>query len=348
MLRRLLVIVWAAGITSVLAAALVWVIAASAASAQEPEDEEPSAQEPESKNCPAGFHWERMSGQCCVQDYETIPEHGRIGYTGNSICDDGYGAVYERRPTTDGQGPPGCPGYTSFVFLTECRLSDGAAAAGGGLGGGGAIRDLSDALYDAGSGPSAKDLAATGAITGGLLAGGLTGAILGSTFLGSSVPAVPSPQPSQDWSVRDRQILLEHISMLEKTIPQIIEERDKARHEWRAWGDLVYFYRWHYWTGQIPRWLAVGGISFLGAMGMPPGGLTGAWLWAGRAAQIGAAVAITDQNSSWPPSQDEAARMIEKLEPKMLEARDRYMRCDEMVRRLQESLQEKYQDLYRP
>ena len=156
MRQRLLVGAFAVGVSFTLASFL-WLAARSAAGAQ-------------GENCPAEFHWERMSGQCCVQDYETLPRHGRIGYTGNSICDDGYRGVYEHRPTSDGKGVDGCPGYTSFPFLTECTKSDGAAggaAAGSGtLGGDGAIRDASEALYGGGGGPSNGDLATAGAVTG--------------------------------------------------------------------------------------------------------------------------------------------------------------------------------------
>jgi hypothetical protein len=153
MLRKLFVALLAIGVTSTLAGALVWSISGNAAWAQV-----------ERKNCPAGYHWERMSGQCCVQDYETIPEHGRIGFTGNSICDDGYLATYEQRPTTDGQGPPGCPAYTSFAFLTSCVKS-----ASGTSGGGISIRDLSEAVYHGGSGPSPQELATVGGLSFGVL-----------------------------------------------------------------------------------------------------------------------------------------------------------------------------------
>lgn len=153
MLRKLLVSLLAIGVTSILAGALVWSMSGNAAWAQV-----------ERKNCPAGFHWERMSGQCCVQDYETIPEHGRIGYTGNSICDDGYAATYEQRPTTDGQGPPGCPGYTSFAFLISCARSADSTS-GEGI----SIRDLSEAVFHGGSAPSVEELAAVGGLSTGVL-----------------------------------------------------------------------------------------------------------------------------------------------------------------------------------
>ena len=72
----------------------------------------------ERKNCPAGFHWGRMSGQCCVQDYETIPAHGKIGFTGNSLCVGGYVGVYDRRPTTDG-------GQTRVAVRVRSKLRSG-------------------------------------------------------------------------------------------------------------------------------------------------------------------------------------------------------------------------------
>ncbi len=158
MLRRLLLTTFVVGVSFTLAT-LLWLVAGNSSSAQV-----------EKKNCPADFHWERMSGQCCVQDEDTIPRFGHIGYTGNSLCDDGYAGVYVHRPTTDGKGPPGCPNYTSFAFLTECTKKNGGADAavpgGSTLGGGGVIRDASEAVYEGGGGPSNRDLATAGAITG--------------------------------------------------------------------------------------------------------------------------------------------------------------------------------------
>jgi hypothetical protein len=154
MLRKLLVGAFVVGVSFTLASFLC-LTAGSPAWAQV-----------ERKNCPADFHWERMSGQCCVQDYETIPENGRIGYTGNSICPEGFSGTYEQRPTTDGQGPPGCPGYTSFAFLTSC-VSSTSGTSGGDAGI--SIRDLSEAVFHGGSGPSTKDLAAVGGLSTGVL-----------------------------------------------------------------------------------------------------------------------------------------------------------------------------------
>ena len=141
----------------------------------------------ERKNCPEGFVWERMSGQCCVQDRSTIPSHGKIGYTGNSLCEDGWYEVYDRRPTTNGEGPPGCP-YNSFVFLLECAGSreeaqrrqaevDAAAAGSNPLsppsstaGGDSGLNLFSDALYGSGGLPMPNDLALAGGAVAALLA----------------------------------------------------------------------------------------------------------------------------------------------------------------------------------
>jgi hypothetical protein len=210
-----------------------------------------SAQQPESKNCPPGFHWERMSGVCCVQDRETLPAEGKIGYVGDSLCTESSGlvGVYERRPTTDGQGPPGCPAYTSFAFLKACvtpeeyqRLqqeeADASAAATGGenetgpggepSGGGGelttggaqggrveeAIRDTSEALYDSGNGPSTGELAAVG----GGLAGLLVTAVVGSSFLAS--PPLPTSTP---------QVTPGQLADLDRQLEEAARELEAAR-----------------------------------------------------------------------------------------------------------------------
>jgi len=54
-----------------------------------------SARAQERKNCPDGFHWERMSGQCCVQTTRRSRAWKDRLYR-NSLCDDGYVATYER------------------------------------------------------------------------------------------------------------------------------------------------------------------------------------------------------------------------------------------------------------
>jgi len=193
MLRKLLVGAFVVGVSFTLASFLC--LAAGS----------PAWAQVERKNCPADFHWERMSGICCVQDRETLPENGKIGYVGDSLCIEGYVGVYDHRQTTDGKGVDGCPGYTSFAFLEQCltpaeyeRLrqqesSGGAALTGGGASGNPleeAIRDASEALLSGGKGPSPGDLAATGVVLG----GGLLTLLAGSTILGSSIPASPASQ----------------------------------------------------------------------------------------------------------------------------------------------------------
>ncbi len=70
-------------------------------------------------NCPDGFVFIRMSGQCCVQRDTTLPEHGLIGYVGNSYCADGYISELEQRRA---KGPvPGCPNSTTWPFLLSCK-----------------------------------------------------------------------------------------------------------------------------------------------------------------------------------------------------------------------------------
>jgi len=191
-----------------------------------------SARAQERKNCPAGFVWERMSGQCCVQDRSTLPSHGKIGYTGNSLCEDGWFEVYDRRPTTDGNGPPGCPGYTSFVFLLECASSreeaqrrqaevDAAAAGGSGATGGGGLNmsPLSDALYGSGGIPAKDDLALAGGAVAALLA------TLGlSTLRGSSGAAL-------DRQTRD---LLDQLRRNEREFEEAQRALDKANEERQA------------------------------------------------------------------------------------------------------------------
>ena len=94
------------------------------------------------------------------------------------LCEDGWFEVYDRRPTTNGQGPPGCPGYTSFVFLLNCASSpeeaqrqqaavDAGATASqlappSSTAGGGSINALSRAFFGSGGMPSARDLAKAG------------------------------------------------------------------------------------------------------------------------------------------------------------------------------------------
>jgi hypothetical protein len=92
-----------------------------------------------------------MSGQCCAQDPATLPAHGKIGYTGNSLCEDGYVGEYEQRPNTDGKDLPGFPGITSLTFLTASRPAGSAGSTAGG--GGAALETLTSNEYSPGRMP---------------------------------------------------------------------------------------------------------------------------------------------------------------------------------------------------
>ena len=177
------------------------------------------AQEPEP--CPPDFHWEQFSGQCCVQDYETLPDHARIGYTGNSICDDGYTGIYKQRATTSGLGPPGCPQYTSFAFLAEC-VSRGSGA-GGVIGGGGAIRDISTAIYEGGSGPSPEDLATVGGAGVGVLL------LTGGAILVLRPRATSWEQLHDRLLARDRQTIAREFEQAFREEKAALEELEKVR-----------------------------------------------------------------------------------------------------------------------
>jgi len=360
MLRRLLLTTFVVGVTSALAVALLWRVTGDPASAQV-----------ERENCPAGFHWERMSGQCCVQDRETLPENGKIGYVGDSLCLESSGliGVYERRPTTDGKGPPGCPGYTSFPFLKACvtpeeyqRLQQetGAAATGGEneTGGGGepsgggdlttggtqgnrveeAIRDASEALYDNGNGPSAGELAATG----GGLAGLLVTAVVGSAFLGSppvsGSPGVGTSPPEE--SLPPPPSPDQMVDNYERALAELRHQREEAWANWSTWADLLSFYRWHYWTAQPLRWMAVGGIGVAGGLSLGlTAEVTGPILApAVKYLAAGVGTVFTERNSSWPPSQDEAAALIEKFKPRVDEAAERWYELNSQCTNMEEEL----------
>jgi hypothetical protein len=398
MLRRLLLTAFVLGLSFALAA-LLWSVIGSPVTAQADQG-----------NCPDGFTWERLSGQCCVQDRETLPENGKIGYVGNSLCTESSGliGIFEQRPTTDGKGPPGCPGYTSFPFLKACvtqeeyqrlqQTGGGAAAVGAGSepGGGGepsgggdltsgggqgnrvesAIRDVSEALYDKGSGPSKRDLAATGG-----LAALLVTAVVGSAFL-ASPPVSPStggtsldgppidvqppdgppidvqppdgppidvqppdgppiePPPDTEAAAPDEIPPIElppktdevaaAAAICERALEQAQQQRAQALVDWHAFEDLVDFYRWHYWTRELPRLGVLGGLGLAGGLSL---GLTAevtgpllapAVKYAAGALGVGAAL----RNSSWPPSPDEAEALLEKFKPLMNEARQRYFNLD--------------------
>jgi cell division septum initiation protein DivIVA len=293
MLRRLLISVLVVALSSALGAGSFWFIGGKLAIAEEQDN----------KNCPSGFFWERMSGQCCVQDRSTLPAHGKIGYTGNSLCEDGWYDVYERRPTTDGLGPPGCPGYTSYPFLVRCVSSadearqqqaaiDAKPTASAGETGaspsiGAPSNPVSEALHHSGGTPSRGTAAA-----GGLLAGGLIGVIIGSTFLASPVPidwkppGTPEPsasEPPRAEELRDengltqanRDALDEAIAQARAEEEEIAQQLEEAEQELKKWKDIAKpvqdsLYGIKESVANLERdvwWAQVGGYSFYVAGG---------------------------------------------------------------------------------
>jgi hypothetical protein len=201
-----------------LAVGLMLVVSATSARAQERE------------NCPDGFVWERMSGQCCVQDRKTLPRNGKIGYTGNSLCIEGYEGIYERRPTTNGEGPPGCPGYTSFVYLVECVTPEEWDKRSQELA---AERDKRDeplggaagALYGGGGKPTKGQLAGTGAAAAALLGAG-------AAAVGLSRGGVPAERRRLERRLRDA----------DRSYRRLLQKEDVA---WREWQSLRKLAEWY-------------------------------------------------------------------------------------------------------
>ena len=238
-----------------------------------------SARAQERKNCPDGFHWERMSGQCCVQDYETIPEHGRIGYTGNSLCDDGYVATYERRPTQNGLGVDGCPGYTSFVFLTSCASQAGGAADFS-FAGDADLSDLTAAVYAGGSGPSPRDLATIGGLGTGILV--LTG---GTVVVLRRRPVrledlrlkIPtSADAAQAW--REWRAAEEQFEPLRQRRESLLRRREELIQDWIYLRDAISALEGQ--TGLTGRYTITQVLGFLA--GLAGGLLSGGWVWVAR------------------------------------------------------------------
>ena len=257
-----------------------------------------SARAQERKNCPTDFHWERMSGQCCVQDYETLPNHGKIGYTGNSMCEDGYVATYERRGTQNGLGVDGCPNYTSFVFLKSCASQGGAADPS--LTGEAGLNGLSAAVYAGGSGPSAQELATIGGLGTGILV--LTG---GTVVIlrrrPASLEALQRWQPTsadadqawREWKAAEEAFepLRKKKESLDKERAQLIEGWGEAQRElWALEGR----------TGLSGRYTAVQIVGTLLALAtalLPGGWAATAWVMRllGGGASLGAGLLKGDQ-----------------------------------------------------
>ncbi len=184
----------------------------------------------EKENCPDGFFWERMSGQCCVQDRATLPRLGKIGYTGNSLCIEGYEGIYERRPTTNGEGPPGCPGYTSFVYLVECvtpeewdkrsqELAEERDRKNEPVGG------AAGALYGGGGKPTKGQLAGAGAAAAALLGAG-------AAAVGISRGGVPAERRRLERRLRDA----------DRSYRRLLQKEDVAYREWQSLRKLAEWY----------------------------------------------------------------------------------------------------------
>jgi hypothetical protein len=224
-----------------LAVGLMLVVSATSARAQERE------------NCPDGFVWERMSGQCCVQDRKTLPRNGKIGYTGNSLCIEGYEGIYERRPTTNGEGPPGCPGYTSFVYLVECVTPEEWDKRAQELA---AERDKRDeplggaagALYGGGGKPTKGQLAGTGAAAAALLGAG-------AAAVGLSRGGVPAERRRLERRLRDA----------DRSYRRLLQKEDVAYREWQSWRKLAEWYLERALIHLIGPGLFAGGTIFGGA-----------------------------------------------------------------------------------
>lgn len=76
-----------------------------------------SASAQETDPCPNGFHFDRMSGTGCVQDFDKFPEYGHPGYTGSPVCDLGAAVTEWREVKAE---VPGQPGAGAFAFLCFC------------------------------------------------------------------------------------------------------------------------------------------------------------------------------------------------------------------------------------
>lgn len=206
----------------------------------------------ERMNCPSGFFYERLSGQCCVQDRSTLPENGKIGYTGNSLCEDGYVGEYEQRATTDGQGPPGCPNYTSFAFLLSCRVAGEEPVAPQPEPAGPEQPSTTDTEPAPASDDTAvsrvADSLTTGAVdvpSAGTLAlagvfGGVAGLLVGTTLLASPPPPAPSRTPTVAID-EDKLARLEHLrDQLENLRDELKDRLDTLRRQAEE-GDLPSF-----------------------------------------------------------------------------------------------------------
>ena len=276
-----------------LAVGLMLVVSATSARAQERE------------NCPDGFFWERMSGQCCVQDRKTLPRNGKIGYTGNSLCIEGYEGIYERRPTTNGEGPPGCPGYTSFVYLVECVTPEEWDKRAQELA---AERDKRDeplgsaagALYGGGGKPTKGQLAGAGAAAAALGAGAAAAA-------GLSRGGVPAERRRLERRLRDA----------DRSYRRLLQKEDVAWREWQSLRKLAEWYVERALIHLIGPGLFAGG-SILGGAGAAAAELSfiGKLLTGGLAATVGVATEVVPPGDALRQAQA-AWEKYKELSPKV-------------------------------
>ncbi len=155
-----------------------------------------AAEDPERYNCPDGFDWIRMSGTACVQQRDTLPTNGKIGYDGHALCIDPFMSIYEARPTTDGKGVPGNPA-TSYAYLLECVTQDEFAARQTRAAEGAQLGDASRLLADRGSSLPPGELVLLGALgTGALIFAALPVRRGGPAV--SSVTSAPASEPIED------------------------------------------------------------------------------------------------------------------------------------------------------
>jgi hypothetical protein len=165
----------------------------------------------ERKNCPAGFVWIRWSPNGCSQ--EMLPAHGKIGYDGYGICEEGYQGIYERRETTDGKSAPGSP-YTNFPYLLQCVTPQEFAALE-------AAGKLPGQTAAGGRGASPRDLATAGLVAGAAALAAAGGWIRGGWGL---APRGLSPQ-----EIARLEELAKRLAELDRKIAEALKEEEAAK-----------------------------------------------------------------------------------------------------------------------
>ncbi len=305
----------------------------------------------EKENCPPGFFWERLSGIGCVQDRSTLPGHGKIGYDGTSICEDGYSGAYEHRETTDGEPAPGTP-YVNFAFLTACNGAAAAPAAttggGGGGGIGGVARDAAEQLYDGGGGPSMGDLAVVGI---GFGAGwlfwswgtGVLGAAGGPGVLGAGVGGPTGVQTAEmrrkeyldklhaDW-LKEEYLLHDEIVKARAELRELERQLKAKEKVLNFWSGGI---RYHYWK-RIPAFASLGisvaALTLLGLM-LRPEITIATWKKLLLASSAGS---LMYSKASYPA---EEAKLIAKIKPMVNQLRTKVWQKKYQVQALEKEMQ---------